>query len=574
MRKTTTWMQRALHSTWAPLVAVVLLTGGLLTSLPVPWQKMAVLAWHTVVTRGVTGLFAIFGTILLLAIVTARVVAHSRNRDRAIDRRVRVRPIPMWAIWLGLAVVLVVGGASAWVLVSAFGSGSPQDKIRLEAVKLAGTIAVGTGGTAALLLTARRQRTTEVDLLQKGHDADERRVTELYTAAAQQLGSDKAPVRLAGLYALSRLGQASPDHRQTIVNLFCAYLRMPDISCVPSESEYATSERKEVERNQREENPELLTLDLTPALAEAIGLSLDGGEQRKQERQVRLTAQRLLTQHLKPEPDSQGRPTNPDYWPGRDASGFDLDLTNASLHDWNFYGCETHSADFTGAHFHGDTLFSKARFTGLADFRNTHFHGRAKFGFMHFHGIAQFHEAEFHHVATFSESHFAQSAQFQGTYFYRSAHFNGVNVYGSTQFDRARFHDATVFSEAVFDGATRFAETRFHSVRFNKAHFKMGAQFGGAQFQDIAEFNDVNFHRNVRFDGAQFHKPPMLMLAWARIDHGSSFDSTWPRGFTTYEADPGDGRAGRWGLLAPETTKAEASEPPSRPDSGENDIHK
>ena len=36
-------------------------------------------------------------------------------------------------------------------------------------------------------------------------DATERRITELYTKAVEQLGSDKAPVRLGGLYALDRV---------------------------------------------------------------------------------------------------------------------------------------------------------------------------------------------------------------------------------------------------------------------------------------------------------------------------------------------------------------------------------
>ena len=58
-------------------------------------------------------------------------------------------------------------------------------------------------------------------------DATERRITELYTKAVEQLGSDKAPVRLGGLYALERLAQDNPAHRQTIVNVICAYLRMP-----------------------------------------------------------------------------------------------------------------------------------------------------------------------------------------------------------------------------------------------------------------------------------------------------------------------------------------------------------
>ncbi|MDP9866447.1 hypothetical protein J2S55_005713 [Streptosporangium brasiliense] len=34
-------------------------------------------------------------------------------------------------------------------------------------------------------------------------------------------------MRLAGLYALERLAQDNPGHRQTIVNVICAYLRMP-----------------------------------------------------------------------------------------------------------------------------------------------------------------------------------------------------------------------------------------------------------------------------------------------------------------------------------------------------------
>jgi hypothetical protein len=60
----------------------------------------------------------------------------------------------------------------------------------------------------ALLLTARRQRYTELALVYTDRDATERRITELYTKGADQLGSDQTPVRLAGLYALERLATA------------------------------------------------------------------------------------------------------------------------------------------------------------------------------------------------------------------------------------------------------------------------------------------------------------------------------------------------------------------------------
>ncbi|MEU9019811.1 hypothetical protein [Actinomadura sp. NPDC048394] len=73
----------------------------------------------------------------------------------------------------------------------------------------------------------RRQRHQEIATALSDYDAGERRMTDLYTKAADQLGSGKAPVRLAGLYALERLAQDTPGHRQTTVNLICAYLRMP-----------------------------------------------------------------------------------------------------------------------------------------------------------------------------------------------------------------------------------------------------------------------------------------------------------------------------------------------------------
>jgi NAD(P)H-dependent flavin oxidoreductase YrpB (nitropropane dioxygenase family) len=128
--------------------------------------------------------------------------------------------------WASILILLVAAAVTTWLLL-AFG-------YQLEAIKTASTIVLGTGGAAALLLAARRQRSTELALNQKDRDlahqerdAIERRITDLYTKAADQLGSDKAPVRLAGLYALERVAQNNPDLRQTIVNVWCAYLRMP-----------------------------------------------------------------------------------------------------------------------------------------------------------------------------------------------------------------------------------------------------------------------------------------------------------------------------------------------------------
>jgi glycerol uptake facilitator-like aquaporin len=54
-----------------------------------------------------------------------------------------------------------------------------------------------------------------------------RQVTETYTKAVEQLGHDEAPVRLGALYSLVSLAQDNPPRRQTVVDVLCAYLRMP-----------------------------------------------------------------------------------------------------------------------------------------------------------------------------------------------------------------------------------------------------------------------------------------------------------------------------------------------------------
>jgi hypothetical protein len=48
-----------------------------------------------------------------------------------------------------------------------------------------------------------------------------------YQEAADQLGHEKAPVRLAGVYAMAKLADDWSSERQSCVNVLCAYLRMP-----------------------------------------------------------------------------------------------------------------------------------------------------------------------------------------------------------------------------------------------------------------------------------------------------------------------------------------------------------
>ncbi|MEU0795148.1 pentapeptide repeat-containing protein [Amycolatopsis sp. NPDC005961] len=258
-------------------------------------------------------------------------------------RVLRTRTILLWGAGL-----LVVTALAATLLLTLLGGGRPEDSARLDALRTAANIVVGTGGAAALLLAARRQRSAELDLVQKDHDATERRITEIYGKAADQLGSDKAPVRLAGLYSLERLAAGYAENRQTIVNVLCAYLRMP----------------------------------------------FAAGDQDLEELQVRKTAQRILLLHLRP-----GPPEAPSgaFWPD-----VDLDFSGAELVGLNLTHCVIRSivcyettfselTSFRGTEFRTKADFNKARFTDRVDFRGTVFGGeRDSFNGAVFAGPADF----------------------------------------------------------------------------------------------------------------------------------------------------------------------------------------
>ena len=120
----------------------------------------------------------------------------------ATDRVIWIKAI----VW-GAALVVLVAVAAGFLLL--YFLGTAEAAPRLEAIRVASTIVLGAGGGVALYLAARRQRSTELtlqeisriaaenaadrarDLAQREstaehdrQDAGERRITELYTKAA------------------------------------------------------------------------------------------------------------------------------------------------------------------------------------------------------------------------------------------------------------------------------------------------------------------------------------------------------------------------------------------------------
>ncbi|MGV9363025.1 pentapeptide repeat-containing protein [Amycolatopsis sp. NPDC003731] len=283
--------------------------------------------------------------------------------------------------------VAAVTGALLWLFLA--WSGRPEAPVRIDAVKTAFGIGAGAGGVFALWLATRRQRTLELQLAETTRvasvterDLEERRVTELYTKAVEQMGSEKAPVRLGGLYALERLGQDNPKQRQTIVNVLCAYLRMPF------------------------KGPDRGLRGADPQEGEREAADYDAAEL-----QVRLAAQDIVDIHL--------RHGDERFWPG-----MSLNLKRATLVDFELNGAEMAAADFSHARFLGAThidakftekaWFFGAEFMWLVNFRDSSFLAGAVFSWARFRGIAHFAATRSAGRMLFFKARFDDEARFDG----------------------------------------------------------------------------------------------------------------------------------------------------------------
>ncbi|MEV0644581.1 pentapeptide repeat-containing protein [Phytomonospora sp. NPDC050363] len=228
---------------------------------------------------------------------------------------------PVW--W---PAVLGASAVAAWLVLWGLAGlpgvrGPWQASLAVEAAKVALGVAAVVGGV--VLLVSRQRAAGERDA-----DAREGRVAEMYGRAVEQLGHEKAPVRLGGAYALDRLGRRHAEYRQMVVDVWCAYLRMPvEVAEEPEKS-------------------------IAPMGADS-GDGQRGGRPvfPAGEREVRLSVQRLVGGGL------------------REWGPLDVDLTGAVLLN----------VDFSGARF-GQGVFDGATLVGVAEFSGAVFEEYAGFG--------------------------------------------------------------------------------------------------------------------------------------------------------------------------------------------------
>ena len=384
-----------------------------------------------------------------------------------------------------------------------------------------------------------------------------------YTTAIEQLSSDKASIRLGGVYTLVGLvdewladDKTIPNieerrkEGQVIINNLCAYIRSPFLLAERAEQldkPYAKDLQKNFGGDIEKFNEDKQYFAQEKAALE-------------EERQVRQSIIKEIREHL-----------SKNYSESSSWSDFDYDFSHAhffypvNFNDSyfgtsivNFSGATFTQADFIGVtfawtNFIGVTFawanFSRATFTQGADFFEATFTQGADFFEATFTQGADFFGATFTRAnfskATFTRANFFEATFTQGADFF-GAKFTQANFSKAT-FTRANFSGATFTEGAYFSGATftqgaDFSETTFVQAYFSGATFTEGAYFSGAKFTKGAYFSEATFtHANffgatftqeayfseatftegAYFSGAIFHSEPSFtdVLGKARFSH-------------------------------------------------------
>ncbi|MEU3623050.1 hypothetical protein BS329_20865 [Amycolatopsis coloradensis] len=493
-------------------------------------------------------------------------------------------------VWVTLAVSVAVG-ITITVLLWGDTPANHRDAFDIGWKSSAAVLAI-----LAAFVTVERLRLSQREHHRQLHNDEATHINTLSSQASEQLGSDKAAVRIGGLTDLERLAEQYPTLRQTVVDRICAYLRAP---------------------YQPPSNLSALGVDArlfsVSATTDQAKQSVSAGADdeiaaRRLELDVRRTAQQILHRHLRRESGAEG--SSDAFWEKisvdlRDAVLVEVDFTNFQVASADFrnmiiYGVALFSwatfeedVSFDGATFDGAAEFTGAKFQGSATFRNVTFCGDASFGGAQFGGFstfadvtfdrsaaftkatfgwpAEFTKATFDGPAHFASATFAEDALFTEATFDRSATFSEVQFHGDAFFGRAQFRGDASFNEAEFDVSAAFQRAMFGGPAaftratfggdawFRRATFNESARFSVARFARFAEFVEVTFEKDVSFKEAKFNGDALLgettykaeiALDGARVDN-VKHKHAWPAGWHAEAFPHQSGTTGRLVPVAP-----------------------
>ena len=297
---------------------------------------------------------------------------------------------------------------------------------------------------------------------------------ERYTKAVEQLGDEKAPIRMGGVYTLVGLVDEWLEDEsiekyedrlkegQVIINNLCAYIRSPfTLASHYDELSQANPASEGIYKDKEQEfYADKATLD--------------------SESDVRLSIIKEIHDRLQ----GSGKNT-PGAW-----SDFEYDFSGSTF----FY-----PIDLTNSYYTKPVNFSGSTYQALANFRGSTYKDVADFSGSTYQGWAYFRGSTYQGWANFTGSTYQGGANFTDSIYKGGAYFHGSTYKGRAYFSRSTYKGGAYFSGSTYKDVADFSGSTYKGWAYFTDSTYQWADFRGSTYQDVADFSGSIFYQKVYF---------------------------------------------------------------------------
>ena len=321
---------------------------------------------------------------------------------------------------------------------------------------------------------------------------------ERYTKAVEQLGDEKAPVRMGGVYTLVGLVDEWLEEEfirkyedrlkegQVIINNLCAYIRSP--FTLASHYDELMQDTPDAEGVYQDKVQEFY----------ADKATLDS------ETDVRLSIIKEIHDRLQ----GSGKNT-PGAWSDfeYDFSGstffYPIDLTNSYYaKPINFSGSTYKGwANFSNSTYKGETYFTDSTYKDVADFSRSTYQA-----------LADFSRSTYQALADFSRSTYQALADFGGSTYQGGVDFTGSTYQGGVDFTGSTYQALADFTGSTYQALADFSRSTYQALAyFSRSTYQALVDFTDSTYQALADFTDSTYEGGAYFSrstyegGAYFH---------------------------------------------------------------------
>ena len=405
----------------------------------------------------------------------------------------------------------IVGGSYAFLLPVVMSL--PEGNVNSGgAAALRQAILLATGGLIALIALGETRRKNDNDKLKNDQDKEKndrehlRQVRadrrERYTKAVEQLGDEKAPIRMGGVYTLVGLVDEWLEDEsiekyedrlkegQVIINNLCAYIRSPfTLTSHYNELSNPTPTPKGIYKDKKEKfYADKATLD--------------------SEADVRLSIIKEIHDRLQgPEENTPGTWSDFEY----DFSGsvffYPVDLTKSYYKKPINFSGSTYEGEayFSGSTYKGEANFNDSTYQGRANFTNSTYKGWADFTNSTYQGRANFTNSTYQGRANFSSSIYAGWADFTNSTYKGWADFTNSTYKGEANFNDSTYKDWADFTNSTYKGEANFRRSTYQALAdFTNSTYQALAYFSGSTYEGEADFTNSTYKSGAYFSGSTY----------------------------------------------------------------------